>query len=394
MPSLSIVHVTAPARFGGLESVVRLLAAGQRRRGHLVRVVAILSEDGHDHPFVASLRAEGIEVTVLRVGARQYLAERRGVAAVCREAAADVVHTHGYRPDVVDSGAARALGIATVTTLHGITGTAGRARAYLWLQRRALRRFDAVVSVSVPLAERMRAGGVPAARIHVLPNGFAPRADPLDRAAARAALGLGDERAIGWVGRLSIEKGGDVAVEAMAKLGDRASRLVVIGEGPEAEPLRARALALGVADRIRWFGALADAGRYFGAFDAFLLSSRTEGTPMALLEAMAAGLPIVATRVGGVPDVVDERSAWLVPSEDPGAIAAALTAMAGSPDEARRRGIEARERVARQFGVEAWLDAYDDIYRSVVAARRRSHRTGEGAEAPPTGARRSARTRT
>jgi glycosyltransferase involved in cell wall biosynthesis len=168
---------------------------------------------------------------------------------------------------------------------------------------------------------------------------------------------------IGWVGRLSAEKGADIALEAFARVDHPDVRLLILGSGRDLPNLHARAAALGVSDRVLWRGAIPNAGTLFRAFDAFLLSSRTEGTPMALLEAMAANVPIVATRVGGIPDVIDSSSAHLLESGDVDGIAAALVDVFANPEASRVRADRARTRVDERFAVEPWLSAYESIYR-------------------------------
>src|SRR5262249_54808682 len=146
-----------------------------------------------------------------------------------------------------------------------------------------------------------------------------------DRAAARSALGLDPNQfVIGWVGRMTPEKGLDVMVDAMKALVDSPVMLCAVGDGAERAPCEARAASLGVSDHIRWAGLVREAGRYFQAFDVLALSSRTEGVPMVVLEAMAAEIPLVVTAVGGIPDVVSPREAMLVPSEKPDELAGAI----------------------------------------------------------------------
>ena len=366
-----VLHVVAPMRAGGLEQVVASLAAAQRAAGAEVAALLVL-DHGTDEPYLLSaLRAGDVAVHVLRVGARQYAAEWTAVVRIVREFQPDIAHTHGYRPDVLAGTAARRAGAPVVSTVHGFTGGTRRNRFYEWLQVRALRRCDAVAAVSRPLAERLRAERVPADRLFCVPNGFAP-IPMLPRADARAALGLpADARVVGWVGRLSREKGPDVALRALAALGrrgDHSTLLAIVGEGREAEKLGAQAQEAGLTIRLRWVGLRPRAAEVLRAFDAFLLSSRTEGTPITLLEAMAAGVPIVATRVGGVPDVVSSEEALLVASEDADAMATALETIAQDPEAARRRARRARERLGAQFAVEPWVAAYERIY---AAARLR-----------------------
>jgi glycosyltransferase involved in cell wall biosynthesis len=228
-----------------------------------------------------------------------------------------------------------------------------------------LRQFDAVIAVSASIASKLRASGVPQERIHLLINAFADT-EPLPRATARRLLDLPDAPVIGWVGRLSAEKGPDIAIEAVARLHNPDARLLIIGEGREETLLRDRAEALGVSERVLWRGVVPDAGKLFPAFDAFLLSSRTEGTPMALLEAMAANVPIVATHVGGVPDVVDASSAWLVESLDSAAMARALDELLSQPELARARAERARETLKERFALDPWLSQHESIYRAVL----------------------------
>lgn len=367
--ALSIVHVLAPAPFGGLERVVQSLTSGLTGRGHQVHVIAVLSPGPTEHPFVAALRDAGITVHALTLPGRAYREERRQVLDICRRVGADVIHTHGYRPDVLDSGVAGTLGIPRVSTVHGFTGGDLRNRLYEKLQLHFLRRFDAVVVVARPQIDRLESAGVPSSRVHLLPNAW-QQSETLDPAVARKTLGTPDDAFHpGWVGRLSQEKGADVFIEALGRLGDMPFIASIIGDGPERETLEQKAAALGIAERVRFHGALPDAGRYFSGFDSFVLSSRTEGTPMVLFEAMACRTPIVATRVGGVPDVISGTEGLLVDSEDPDALAAAIRAVHDEPAAAARRAEHARARLETQFNLSSWLDSYESIYRNVINLR-------------------------
>lgn len=366
---LSILHVAAPAQAGGLEEVVVALAAGHAARGHAVRVLTILDREDSSDPLTRRLPAAGVEVVPAVLAGRAYARERAAVARACAAFRPDVVHTHGYRPDVLDGGVARRLGIPTVTTVHGFTGGDWKNRLYERLQVRAFRRFDAVAAVSRPIVERLVRAGVRQERIHLLPNAWAGGPPALDRAAARRALGVPLEGfRVGWVGRLTAEKGADVLVEAVARLGGAPVAVSVIGDGRERGVLERRARELGIAERITWHGVLADAARVYGAFDAFVLSSRTEGTPIALFEAMAARVPIVATRVGGVPDVLSPAEALLVPAEDHDALAAAIRAVVDDPAAAAARASAAAARLDREFAVGPWLDRYETLYRGLAHA--------------------------
>jgi glycosyltransferase involved in cell wall biosynthesis len=235
---------------------------------------------------------------------------------------------------------------------------------------RTYRSLDAVVAVSRLLATRLRAAGIASDRVHCVRNAWATDQTLLDRAEARVQLGLPAEgQVIGWVGRLSREKGADVILEAFSLMSDGAARLAVVGGGPEEAALKAQAERLGVADRVNWVGVVPEVGRLYAAFDWFALSSRTEGTPIALFEAMAAGTPVVATSVGGVPDVISSEEGLLVPAEDPAALARALDVVLADRMGASARAEAARRRLETEFSVFRWVEAYDAVYRQALADR-------------------------
>ena len=127
---LSILHIAAPGPVGGLERVLQALPIGQRKRGHRVRVALVVRAAEERDGFVAPLLAAGVEVDMLRLPARAYLQERRLIRELCARFRPDVVHTHGYRPDVLDAGIARSMGVPTVTTVHGSSRTRGLVRLY------------------------------------------------------------------------------------------------------------------------------------------------------------------------------------------------------------------------------------------------------------------------
>src|SRR3989442_1175814 len=360
-----VLHVVAPGAIGGLERVVQLVAQGQARAGNEVHVAGVLDQANADHPLLHALTAGGVTTHAIILPRRSYWRERAAIRELGRRLRPDVVHTHGYRPDVVDAGAAQRLGIPIVTTVHGFTGGDWKNRLYERLQRRVYRTFDAVVGVSRPLVARLIRDGVPAHRVHVVQNAWQETAPPLDRAAARLVLGIpADGFVVGWIGRLSHEKGPDVLLEALHRVTDLPLVVSVVGGGIERAALQARARRLGL-EGILWHGAVPDADRLFRAFDVVVLSSRTEGSPMVLFEAMAAEVPVVATRVGGVPDIVSSAEAALVPPNDPGALAAALRAVYRDQGQARARARRARERLRREFRIEPWLARYEAIYRKL-----------------------------
>ena len=340
----------------------------QRQGRDRAHVAAVLSPgDADAHPFVGALEAADIPVTRVVVGARSYLREYRSLGSLVDRLQPRVIHTHGYRADVIGGAVARAHNIPTVSTVHGFTGGGRRNRLNEAVQCFALRYAGAVMAVSRPLVDRLAHSGVAREKIRWIPNGFAPSAHTMTRDAARRALGIpADATVAGWVGRLSREKGPDVMLDALAQA-DRSWRLSMVGDGRERNRLTEQAARLGIGDRVVWHGVVPNAGALMAAFDAFVLSSRTEGTPIALFEAMHARVPIVATRVGGVPDVVAPEHALIVRAEQPGSIAEALAALRREPSAATRRADLARDRVLEAFSTESWIDAVEEVYHKVCA---------------------------
>jgi glycosyltransferase involved in cell wall biosynthesis len=283
----------------------------------------------------------------------------------------DVLHTHGYRADLLHGWRARQLGVATVTTVHGKSQMGRVSNLLEWVHERSLNRSDAVVSVSAPLADSLRRVGVSPDRIHAVPNALVQTDPPLLPAEARRLLGLPRSGfVIGWVGRLVSVKGCDVFIRALSHMADLDWTAVVIGDGPERTNVERLAQQLDIGSKVLFLGEVSDAGRCFSAFDLFVLSSRSEGTPMTLLEAMAAECPVVAAAVGGVPDVMRApHEGWLVPPDDPTALAEEILCALRQPIGRRARAARALQRTAADYSPDTWIRRHEHVYRTAIAVR-------------------------
>lgn len=359
---MRIAHVLSSFGMGGQERVALDLAAAQVKRGHDVAAVSIAPLPHGE--LAARFEAEGIRVLAAPKGEGFDAGLVGRLAKVLRDARIDVVHTHNPQPLAYGAPAGRLVRATVVHTKHGRNPERGRR---LWLRRATGHLAHAYVAVSEATADVARANRecVPS-RLHVIPNGvdlpaYAPSSEA--RLAVRAELGIPPEAiVVGTVGRVSVEKDHALLVRAMGPLLGAATRLVVVGDG--AEMTTVRRVAEPFAPFVALPGMRHDVPRWLSAFDVFALSSRSEGLPLALLEAMAAGLPIVSTDVGGVAEVtLRGEAARLVPPNDEEALRGAIASLLA--DGEGRKDLAARgRRRAEDFATDRVVDAYLALYRT------------------------------
>lgn len=336
------------------------LAIGQRARGHRVAVISIAPPP--DGAMAEEFRAAGIAVdrVAKREGLDPSLVPR--LALAFRRFGAHVVHTHNPQPLIYGAPGARLAGARAIHTKHGKNpGTRGQR----WLRQAAARLTKAFVAVSEATAEQARLfHDVAPKKLHVIPNGirlerYAP--DLVARAAARTELGLGDAWVIGTVGRIDDNKNHVMLIRAFATLPAN-TRLVIIGDGPARATVEAEILKLADPSRVILTGRRMDVPRLVHAFDTFALSSILEGLPLVVPEAMAAGLPIVTTSVGGLPDVIEEGQTGLLVPVDEHAMAKALRSLADDRATAKQLGTNARDVALARYSSERMVDAYLELY--------------------------------
>ena len=365
----TVAHLVAPGSFGGAETVVRALARGRNQLIGPTEVIA-LTGNAMSERYVETLREMEIEVSTVGLGGRRYMAQAAAVASLAVERQISLVHTHVYKSDFVGYLASRRLRLPVVGTYHGHVGGDWRNRAYEWLDRRLLKRFDRVVCVSRFNRDRLLRIGAEPGRLCVIPNGLeASRVPP--REEARAALQLSPHAmVIGWVGRLSHEKGLDLLFESLRHANVPQAEIVVIGDGPLKHEWQT--LASGVPNRVSFRGELPNAGALLPAFDVLAIPSRSEGSPMVLLEAMSAGTAVVAFGVGGIPDLISADSGWVVSERDVVAFGAALAEALQNREVARQRATAARQFALEQLGMDRWLERLEGVYDAVLSGNRGS----------------------
>jgi glycosyltransferase involved in cell wall biosynthesis len=356
----SIVHVLSSFGMGGQERLALDLATIQHQRGHRVSVISLAPAP--DGPLAGEFAKAGVHVdrVAKRPGFDLTLPPRLSLAF--RQRGADIVHTHNPQPLIYSAAAARLVGAVAIHTKHGVNPG---SRGQKWLRRSAARLVSAFVAVSDITAEQARAQrDCPPARLRVIPNGirldkFSP--DPALRAAVRAELGLGTSWVIGTVGRLDEYKNHLMLIRAMAPHLHADTKIVIVGDGPMRGALAQAVAQLPDPSAVILTGQRMDVPRLLPAFDVFTLPSSTEGLPLVVPEAMAAGLPVVATAVGGLPNVLDHGVTGLLTPVEELPLAEALLSLR-DPVRARAMGQAARKDALARFGAERMVDDYEKLY--------------------------------
>jgi glycosyltransferase involved in cell wall biosynthesis len=379
---LRVLLVTEAAG-GGVGRHFLDLATGLAERG--VAVQGIYSPGRMDASFRERLAAGGLpplrELSMRRgISPLDAVAVGRLVRLARRLGPFDIVHGHSSKGGAIARLAARWLRLPAVYTPHAFvtldpTLPKWKRRTYGHIEHWLAHHSAAIVAVSPDEARHARELGIDASKLHVVTNGIGPPAF-LPRDEARRRMGLSPQTvAVGFVGRLSEQKAPDHLLRAFADATAalQHARLVMIGRGPLEANLRQLAKELGVAERVRWLGDV-PAAPLLGGCDLFCLSSRYEGMPYVLLEALSAGLPIVATDVGGARLVVEQDTNGLVvPINDARALAAALRRLIGSHELRASLANGAAER-ARAFTLERMVEETVAVYHRAAATASRAQR--------------------
>lgn len=370
---LRIVHITGCLDIGGQEKLLVEFARHADRDRFDLRFVSL----GTRGILAAELEALGWPVTALDLAPGLHWRLPMRLAKLLRGWNADLVHTHNDRPLIYAAPAARLARIAGVVhTRHG-RGT-GNSRRQNVLASLAARLADHFVCVSNDCAELAIAQGIPRGRLCTLHNG-------IDTARFSFA-GPNPHGPAVIVARLCEDKDLTTLLHAVRRVVPHAPdfRLALAGDGPLREVLQGLAQALRITDHVQFLGAVRDVPALLKSARLFVLSSVSEGVPLTLLEAMATGLPTIATRVGGIPEVVvEDVTSVLVRPRDPQALADALLRLYRDPDLGRTIGAAARQHVEDHFDIRSMVQYYEQLYLSTCGQPPHRQAVGDHSQVNP-----------
>ncbi|HEY8776065.1 MAG TPA: glycosyltransferase family 4 protein [Gaiellaceae bacterium] len=386
---VKILRVIARLNMGGPALHVAYLTEGLTKRGYDTTLVSGSLARGEDSmAFVAD--AHGVEIVRIDELGREISPLRDLLATIqlarlIRKERPQILHTHTAKAGTVGRVAALLAGSRkppiVVHTFHGhvLRGYFGPVRTLLFrlLERWLAASTTALVAVSPQVRDDLVALGIaPRERFVVIRLGIeldervAPEQN--GRSESRRYLGIpGDRFTVGWIGRMTAVKRTDDVLVAFKRLRDDGvdAVLCMVGDGPDRPQLEQRAHELGLARDTVFLGYQEDVAPFYAAFDALVLPSGNEGTPVSVIEALAAQVPVVATRVGGVPDVVEDgEDGFLVETGATHDLADRLARLARDPELRARMGKHGRERVLPRYAVERLVEDVDELYRSLLSA--------------------------
>lgn len=362
--SLHVLEIAGNAIVGGMERHVQMVAEGLREQGAKVSVVC-----PYESIFTAALRSLGCQVHIAMLGDALQWRSLFTVAEIIRRQQVDIVHTHLFNATFLGGVAAGLCGVPVATTVHGM---------YVSSEEMGVARLTGshLITVCTAAYTMGLALGLAEEQISLIPNSVDTRRfrPDVDAAAFRASIGVPAEAPlVGMIARLSREKGPDLFLQVASLLA--ATRpdvhFALVGEGPMSQELKRQVEALELGEHVHLTGLVTDTSTVFPALDVVCQPSRLEGQPLSLLEAMAAGRPVVASSVGGIPEAVEVGlTGWLVAPGDVNALAERVLWLLDNPEQAREMGREGRRRAIELFDMRRQMVEITRLFRRLIDGRR------------------------
>lgn len=383
MPMMKILHVRDSAGLYGAEYMLLSLAEEQNQQGLSPIILSIGNKNSGTKDIEIEAEKRGIKVLQLKIANGPNLFGSFAILKMAKELDIDIIHSHGYKPNILLGLTPRFLrSCKLLTTLHGWTSSRRLTKLslYKWVDQKLLPRFDGIVVVHKQMLEHRCFSKINKAKLHVVNNGISIKQDTIG--GSQAAPGLAPNAltmrindfkregsfVIGGIGRLSEEKAFMLLLEAFAEViklcGD--VRLVIIGDGPQRRLIEAFVESMSLSGKVLLAGFADNAKQYLPLFDLLVIPSLTEGLPLVLLEAMLCKTPIIATAVGGIPDVLQgSEFGETIPAGDTRILASSISRAIRNVPELLDKAERAQEHLYQNFSAKKMCDDYSALYSSI-----------------------------
>jgi glycosyltransferase involved in cell wall biosynthesis len=383
---LTILSLISSEGYYGAENMLVALARNLSQLG-CRSIVGVFCDSRFHHTEVGEqAQRQGLTVEIVPCDGRWDWSTVVGIRRLVVRHHVDLLHPHGYKSDLYAYAAAWPNRVALLATSHNWPSKLLTMRAYAALDQLILRRFDKVIVVSPVVSDTLRRWGVRPDKISTIVNGVDIERFRAARPTLRNEVAPEGHSLVGCVGRLVPDKGGEFLLAAAQHVlaVHPKTTFVFVGEGSSRKEWETRATQLGIGHHVVFAGARDDMPGVYASLDMVVLPSLIESMPMCLLEAMAAGKPVIATRVGAIPRLlVSERTGLLVDPADVNGLSAAISRLLADPELAGRLGESGRSHVSQQFSAQAMARSYLAQYEQVLARRRsgmHEHTASEASE--------------
>jgi len=367
MDGVKVLQLISSGGYYGAENMLLNLCASQQKAGCQNSLMIFYNVHAPNVEFYERARRRGLSVRMVHCQGRADWRAVRQIEECIQEDGIQLVHTPGYKADLYGYVAARRSGKPIVATCHNWLGGTPALGIYNHLDRMALKRFHGLAAVSDSVAHRLLAAGVPARKIRTIANGI--DVQTFERACPSQALNFDGSKVVGMVARLDLKKGFEYLLRAASELHSAfpGLKVVIVGEGPDRNEIEGMIQRFGLQSNVILAGQHSDMPGIYAAMDVFVLPSLNEGLPMTILEAMAASRPVIATRVGAIPRVIqDGETGLLVDPGDTDGLRNALARLLADSDLCSRLGAAGHDWVSRNYTSEAMALKYRQMYDDVL----------------------------
>ena len=374
---IRILHLTSSRGMYGAERVILNLIENTSHGKFDVYLSTLIDDREPHYELLEEVKKRNGKAIGIRCRKRIDLQAIRRLISFLKKNDINILHCHEEKSRFYGLIATRAERLSIIATNHNWTSPPKWfERFYEYLDAFILRFINRVVPVSDELSHRIRRFKIPTRLISVIPNGINLKEFHPEKIAAnyRESLGIKNEvKVIGNIGRLSVEKGQKILLQAARRTIDQYPDIcfLFVGDGPQEWELKQYAKSLAIDDKVIFTGFRKDISKIYSLLDVFALTSLHEGTPMVILEAMAMGVPIIATDVGGVANIIqDNKNGILLKPEDPRLVSRALLKLLRNPDVSERLSSKAYRHVKERYSVERMVSQYESIYVDIVNKKR------------------------